>query len=1385
MNVASSSAKTDQRAAAPASAPAALAANRALLAVTLALAVMTAAAAIVYFVLALQWREQPFLGVLVSRNLVVDGSNSLGETPWPGHSAGLQRRDHIVSINGQALAASPTAYEDALQNFHTYTRRLGLSDRVTLGFVRPPDSGPCPSPAEDSGLCSVTYSLRPFPLVDFIGFFLAPFLTGLVCFAIGAVVLWLRPNQPTAVLTSAACMLLALALFGLFDINTTHALLPLWVASATLLGAVATTLALVFPVRSVLLHRRDWLAYAPLGVGLVAAAGLVWLVYEPPSPAFQVGTPAFTLVFVGIVALSLSLLHHRRRATSLAVRDQSNTVLIGLTLSAVPVLIWIANVIAQVVDGTALVPFNVAAGTPFAILAPLSLAYAVLQYRVVDTDRIISQGITYGLMLLALVVGYFLLVFSASLMFTQGQMIANNPLFIGLTVFVMAVLFLPMRNFIQARIDRLYYRARINYQDYVEIFTHEISRTRDINQVVARLSEILDETVQPATLFVFVPHRQSGNFVAAGDPRPATDIHFTPDTGIIAALEDNDQLVHLEPRRPWPPAIRSESARLRILETRVIVGLRGSAATTGFVCVGPPRTGRGDYNYEQILFIQNLVSQMSIAVERAQVIESLERRVRELDVLTQVSQAANFKVDLDDLLELISTQASKLIDAPCFYIVLADDSNLFFAFFLENDERERERENQRWPLGKDLFSQVVRSGQSLSLDDYADALAQRTAAESFIGPHVRAWMGVPLATNAQMLGVMAVGNDQPGKTYGGDQLKFFSDIAQLAATSIEKTLLFAETNQRARQLAALNEVSSALAVELNLDKLLELVTRSAVDILNAEAGSLLLRAEDTASELEFKIAVGSAGHDLIGSRFSIRRGLIGEVASTGRSIIVNDAANDPRWAGEQSVNGFQTRTVLAVPLIAKGQTIGVLEILNKQHGKRFDDEDARLLSTFAVQAAVAIENVRLFNLTDAQLSARVTELETLEQVDTELNRTLDLNQVADIAIRWAMHITEAPAAALGLVTASPPRLDIIASVGYGDEDRPVGAEGMVWPLTGAFARVLRQRRGDMVSRSSMDFVPCLRDSTSQIILPMVAGGDVNGMLIVETNRDPQLTLVHLAQLYRLSDHAGIALANAQLYAELTRANDSKSEFVSFVAHELKTPMTSIKGYTDLLLMGRGTGQLDPQQETFLRTIRANIERMNTLVSDLNDVTKMETNNLHMELGPVDFGSVVTETLRPLQRQIEDRQQVLEINLPADMPPLYGDQNRLIQVLTNLLSNAHKYTPSGGRITITGEVVPNRWNARDQQAEMVCHVMVRDTGIGMSPEDVNKLFTPYFRSENPLAREQPGTGLGLTIVRGIVERHNGRIWVESELGQGTVFHFTVPLAPAAEAEPAGD
>jgi signal transduction histidine kinase len=295
---------------------------------------------------------------------------------------------------------------------------------------------------------------------------------------------------------------------------------------------------------------------------------------------------------------------------------------------------------------------------------------------------------------------------------------------------------------------------------------------------------------------------------------------------------------------------------------------------------------------------------------------------------------------------------------------------------------------------------------------------------------------------------------------------------------------------------------------------------------------------------------------------------------------------------------------------------------------------------------------------------------------------------------------------------------------------------------------------------------------------MLSAGEMHAILLLEKDTEPRLNLLDMGFVQRLAEHAIVAITNAQFYDELTRANQSKSEFVSFVAHELKTPMTSIKGYTELILSGV-TGNMNDQQQTFLGIVRSNVERMITLVSDLNDVTKLQTNNLQMEFSAIDFRNVITETLRPLHKQIEDKHQKLVTDLPKQMPHIHADQNRLIQVLTNLISNAYKYTPPEGTITIKAEVMERVLDAKGRDLGKFLQVSVRDTGIGMSQEDLAKLFTPYFRSANPQAREQPGTGLGLTITQGIVQRHGGKIWVESVPGGGTTFFFTVPVAAEEE------
>jgi GAF domain-containing protein len=232
-----------------------------------------------------------------------------------------------------------------------------------------------------------------------------------------------------------------------------------------------------------------------------------------------------------------------------------------------------------------------------------------------------------------------------------------------------------------------------------------------------------------------------------------------------------------------------------------------------------------------------------------------------------------------------------------------------------------------------------------------------------------------------------------------------------------------------------------VASEFNVEELLKLITASAADILEAEAGSLLLTVDDGSGDLEFRVVYGGSGQELIGRRLPANRGLVGEVAATGEIVIVNDVANDPRWGGELSKGAFRTNNVIAVPLTTQNRIIGVLELLNKKDNKAFSKEEAELLTTFAGQAAVAIENARLFQLTDLQLSQRVGELETLERIDFELNRSLDLSKVAEITVEWAMENSGATAGLLGIVVGDPPKLDVVYKFGYDSDDAPEHAEG--------------------------------------------------------------------------------------------------------------------------------------------------------------------------------------------------------------------------------------------------------------------------------------------------------------------------------------------------------
>jgi signal transduction histidine kinase len=279
----------------------------------------------------------------------------------------------------------------------------------------------------------------------------------------------------------------------------------------------------------------------------------------------------------------------------------------------------------------------------------------------------------------------------------------------------------------------------------------------------------------------------------------------------------------------------------------------------------------------------------------------------------------------------------------------------------------------------------------------------------------------------------------------------------------------------------------------------------------------------------------------------------------------------------------------------------------------------------------------------------------------------------------------------------------------------------------------------------------------------------------------------VAFLAALVGQAAASLEHAQLLADLEQrlreetqqllervrqANEAKSEFIDFVAHELKQPMTAMQGYAKMLTMGIG-GPLTDRQAEFVRIINSNVERMGRLVSDLLEISRLEAGRIRLNPSAVALKEIVQEVVANIRTEVDARAHTLLVEAPSDLPLVLADHDRLVQILTNLVSNAYKYTPNGGtiRIIVGGQDRP------PALPDHLC-ISVSDTGIGLSPEELLKLGNKFFRGEDDLVQQQPGTGLGLSITRNLVALHGGEFLIESEPGRGSTFTFTVPIADAS-------
>jgi signal transduction histidine kinase len=570
-----------------------------------------------------------------------------------------------------------------------------------------------------------------------------------------------------------------------------------------------------------------------------------------------------------------------------------------------------------------------------------------------------------------------------------------------------------------------------------------------------------------------------------------------------------------------------------------------------------------------------------------------------------------------------------------------------------------------------------------------------------------------------------------------------------------------EEHQQAR-LVALYEVSAQLGTTLDLAELLNLVMDSIIQLTGAERGILMLVNAAT-GELESTAARNMDQETLDGRSLEISRTVVQRVVSEGKPLLTDNAQEDSRFSGHESVISYQLRSIMCAPLRVRGRIIGAAYVDNRLFTNRFSQADLDLLAAFSGQAAVAIDNARLFTQTDQALARRVEELALFQQIDQELNKSLNLNRVLGLALHWAMTLTKADGGSIGLLEeddAGKRFLRLLVHIG----DDPDVSE--IVPVSHPIlAEVLSG--GQSIQTRNVTAAEAIDGTAApmQLAVPIRREGNIAGLISLENHHLRPFDAEDIAFVERLADRAALAIENSRLYEAVQAANKAKSDFISVVTHELRIPMTSIKGYTDLMIKGM-VGALTEQQKEFLGIVRRNLERMNVLVRDLSDINRIESGRMKFEYSAFGLHEAVDDVVQNLSEQLQNRQQTVTVEAPADLPLAYADRTRTGQVLTNLLSNAHKYSPAGGHITICLDTHSN-----------FAEIAITDTGIGISAEDQARLFTQFFRSDDAAVREQTGWGLGLSIVKKLVQAQGGEIFCRSEYGRGSTFTFTVPLEAA--------
>jgi|GEM_PF-4166712 len=587
-----------------------------------------------------------------------------------------------------------------------------------------------------------------------------------------------------------------------------------------------------------------------------------------------------------------------------------------------------------------------------------------------------------------------------------------------------------------------------------------------------------------------------------------------------------------------------------------------------------------------------------------------------------------------------------------------------------------------------------------------------------------------------------------------------------------------------RELTVLNKLASDVnktlvlqdVLGISLDKTLEITSlaNGAIYLLDVEDNVLKLKSHRGLSEDVVKAV----------ERISIGQSLTGKVAETGEPVFIESIVSDPRCEIEiLKEEGFQS--YVGIPLLHGAKLIGVIEMGGKEI-IRLDGRKKRWLSSIGSIIGMAIGNCMLYQ----EVGSKAEEMSILFDVGKDLTSTIELSKLGEIVINTLRDRLDYPACTLLLPSRTSEEMHIFVT-SYAME-KSLGERGFVTGKDGVTGWVAQTKETLYVPdvKAEDRYIKGREETRAELSIPLVFGDELLGVLDFEKDHKNSFSEDEIRFLSLFANQLSVALYNVNMFEEtirmnkeLNRMSEMKSEFVSLVSHELRTPLTAIKSSIDIILL-KMSDTLNENVTYFLQMAKANVDRLSNMIDNILDISRIESGRMQFSLTSLDIKEPAKKAINNVTPLAIQKGLTLEDEIIGDLPMVMADGDKVVQVFTNLLGNAIKFTPKGGTIRVRAER-KIKDELSDEIKEKIknghsrfIQVTVQDTGPGIPEKEHEEIFKRFRRFEKGGGK---GTGLGLSISKHVVESHGGGVWVESEPGKGSSFKFLIPLSKEEHSE----